>query len=145
MICKYFLPFSTLPFHLDSLICCVEDFSFFFLSFVFSGLPPWYMEFPRLGVRLELQLLAYTTATATPYPNHVCDLYLSSQQCQIFNPLREGRDRTHDLMVPSQICFCCTTMGIPNFLYDIAPLVYLFIVAFCFRFKNSSQRLRSMN
>ena len=27
------------------------------------------MEVPRLGIELELQLLAYTTATATPDPN----------------------------------------------------------------------------
>ena len=37
-------------------------FTFFFL--VISGLHPRHMEFPRLGVKLELQLLAYTTATA---------------------------------------------------------------------------------
>ena len=33
---------------------------FFFLSFL--GLHPWHMEVSRLGVELELQLLAYTTA-----------------------------------------------------------------------------------
>ena len=27
---------------------------FFFLSFVFSGLRPWHMEVPRLGVQREL-------------------------------------------------------------------------------------------
>ena len=43
-----------------------------------------------------------------PDPSHVCDLYCSSQQCQIFNPLSEARDRTHNLMVPSQIRFWCT-------------------------------------
>ena len=32
------------------------------------------MEVPRLGTELELQLPAYTTATATPDPSHVCDL-----------------------------------------------------------------------
>ena len=37
---------------------------FFFLSSVFLGPHLWYMEVPRLGVELELQLLAYTTATA---------------------------------------------------------------------------------
>ena len=29
-----------------------------------------HMEVPRLGVELELQLLAYTTATAMQYLNH---------------------------------------------------------------------------
>ena len=29
---------------------------------------------------------------------HICNLHHSSQQCQIFNPLSEARDRTHVLM-----------------------------------------------
>ena len=32
------------------------------------------MEVPELGVELELQLLAYTTATAAPDLSHICDL-----------------------------------------------------------------------
>ena len=32
------------------------------------------MEVPRLGVELELQLPAYTTAIATQDPSHVWDL-----------------------------------------------------------------------
>ena len=30
------------------------------------------MEVPRLGAELELQLLAYATATATQDPSHIC-------------------------------------------------------------------------
>ena len=56
------------------------------------------MEAPRPGVELELQLPAYTTATATPDPSHSCDLPHSLQQCQIVNPLIKARDRTHILM-----------------------------------------------
>ena len=41
------------------------------------------------------------------------DLHLSSQQRHILNPLREARYQTHNLMVPSQIHFCCAMMGIP--------------------------------
>ena len=33
-----------------------------------------HMEVPRLGVKSELQLLAYTTATATLDPSRICDL-----------------------------------------------------------------------
>ena len=69
------------------------------------------MEVPRLGVELELQLPAY--ATATPDLSHICSLYHSSQQRQIVNPLSEARDQIHNLMVPSQICFCCAMMGTP--------------------------------
>ena len=61
------------------------------------------MEVPRLGVQLELQLLAYATATSTQDPSCVCDLHHSSQQCQILNPLSEARDQTRNLMVPGQI------------------------------------------
>jgi len=38
------------------------------------------MEVPRLGVELELQLLAYVTATAMPDPNCFFDLDHSSWQ-----------------------------------------------------------------
>ena len=39
------------------------------------------MEVPRLGVKLELQPLAYTTATEMPDPSHIYDLHQSSWQC----------------------------------------------------------------
>ena len=62
------------------------------------------MDIPRLGVESELQLLAYTTFTATQDPSHICDLHHTSRQHRILNPLREARDRTHNFMVPSRIC-----------------------------------------
>ena len=37
----------------------------FFFFLVFLGPQPWHLEVPRLGVEAELQLPAYTTATAT--------------------------------------------------------------------------------
>ena len=46
--------------------------------FVFLGQHLQHMEVPRLGVKSELQLLAYTTATQDP--SHFCDLHRSSQQ-----------------------------------------------------------------
>ena len=60
------------------------------------------MEVPRLGVELELQLLAYTTATATPVLNRVCDLLHSSWQCWIIHPVSEAKDRTGVLVDTSQ-------------------------------------------
>ena len=68
------------------------------------------MEVPRLGVELELQFLAYATATAARDLSHICD---SSRQRQILNPLSEARDGTCNLMVPHQIPFCHATMGPP--------------------------------
>ena len=46
----------------------------FFFFFWFLGLHLQHMEIPRLGIKSELQLLAYTTATAMPDPRQVCDL-----------------------------------------------------------------------
>ena len=39
------------------------------------------MEVLRLGVESELQLLAYTTATATPDPSHVCAYTTAHSNC----------------------------------------------------------------
>ena len=39
-------------------------------------------------------------------PIHVCDTQHSPRQHQILNPLNEARDRIHNLIVTSQICFC---------------------------------------
>ena len=56
------------------------------------------MEFPRLGVESELQLLAYTTATAKLDSSFNCDLSCSLWQHWILNPLSEVRGGTHILM-----------------------------------------------
>ena len=56
------------------------------------------MEVPRTGFQLELQLPAYTRAIAIWDPSHICNLYHSSQEHWILNPLSEARDRTHILM-----------------------------------------------
>ena len=63
----------------------------------------WHKEVPRLGVKSELQMLAYTTAKATQDPSCVCDLHYILWQCQIPNPLREASDWTHILMDTSQV------------------------------------------
>ena len=85
--------------------------------FVFLEPHPPHMEIPRLGFESELKLPAYTTATAMPDLSHVCNLHHSSWQHWILDPLREAGDQTCNLMVPSQICFCCTTMGIAKSIF----------------------------
>ena len=45
------------------------------LLFVFLGSHPQHIEVPRLGVELELQLLAYTTAAAMPDPSRIYNLH----------------------------------------------------------------------
>ena len=81
------------------------------------------MEDPRLGVQLELQLLAYTKATATQDPSLVCDLQHSSRQCRTPGPLSEARDRTCSLMDTSQIHFHCTTTGTPQDILNLFSFV----------------------
>ena len=78
-------------------------FLFFFFFFVFLEPYTQHMEVPRLGVKSELLLPAYITATATLDPNRICDLYHSSWQRWILNPLSEARDRTCIPMDPSQV------------------------------------------
>ena len=77
---------------------------FIYLFICFLGLLPPHMEVPRLGVELELQLPAYAIATAAWGPSYLCDLYHSSWQRQIFNPLSEARDLTRVLMHASRVC-----------------------------------------
>ena len=71
----------------------------------FLGLHPWHMEVPRLGVKSELQLLAYVTAIAVPDPSHIYDLHCSSWQRGILNPLIRARDQTCILMDTSWVHF----------------------------------------
>ena len=51
---------------------------FFFFFFFFLEQRLSYMDVPGLGVELELQLPAYTTAIATPDSSHIDDLHHSS-------------------------------------------------------------------
>ena len=100
---------SFLPFFLSF----SSSFFFFFFFFFFCFLGPHlgHIEAPRLGVESELQLPSYTTATATSDPSCVCNLYHSSRQRRILNPLSGARDGTHILMDISQICYCWATTG----------------------------------
>ena len=69
--------------YLVSSICCYGYSSLFiYLFLVILGLHLWHMEVHRLGVELELQLLAYTTATLTWDLSLICDLH-HNPWCQI--------------------------------------------------------------
>ena len=90
------------------------------LFFVFSSFGPrlQHMEVPKLGLELELQLPAYTTATAAatamPDPSRACDLHHSSRQCWILNPLSRARDRTHVLMDTNHVHYLRATPELPG-------------------------------
>ena len=92
-----------------------ETFFLLLLFFFFPlGPHPQHRQVPRLGDQYELQLLAYTIAKAMENPSGVCNLYHSSQQHQILNPLSEARDRTRILMYTSQVHYHSAPTGTPR-------------------------------
>ena len=88
----------------------------FLFVFVFYNHTCGLGKFLVPGVKLELQLPAYATATATLNPSHTCDIYHSSQQCWILNPLSKARDWTRILMETSQVLNLLSHNGNPSFL-----------------------------
>ena len=70
----------------------VSHLYLFVCSFVFLGPHLRHREVPRLGVQLELLLLAYTTATATRDLSRICTVCHGLRQCWILNRLRKARD-----------------------------------------------------
>ena len=103
-----------------------ENSLFFFFFLVFLGLHQWHMEVPGLEVKSELQLPAYATASSLLYVNHICDLYHSSWQSWILNPLSRARDRTCILMDTSWVHYCWATMGTSpiSFLRNLHTVFY---------------------
>ena len=96
----------------------------FFFSFLGSHLH--HMEVPRLGVKSELQLPAYTT---THNLSHICDLYCSSWQCRILNPPSKARDQTHILMDTSWVPYCWEALATPC--WEIFDYWFNFITCYC--------------
>ena len=112
--------YTTTKWNCTQLLLCSVSVSFIFIFYFLAAL--WHMEFPgqgsdlnhscdtgsfllsfqdhtrgiwqvpRLEVKSELQLPAYTIAIAMPNPSHICDLCHSSQQHQILNPVGEARE-----------------------------------------------------
>ena len=73
------------------------------------------MEVPMLGVKSELQLPVYTTATATTTwdLSHVCDLHHSLWQCHLPKPLSEAGDQTC-ILLNTCVCYLSATVGTPK-------------------------------
>ena len=76
-------------------------FIFYFYLFILLGLHPQHTKVPRLGVKSELQLLAYTTSTAVPDPSQVGNLLCNLQPRWNLNSLSRARDRTLVLVATS--------------------------------------------
>ena len=78
---------------------------FFFLYLLFRA------TFEAYGGSQARGLIKGTAAGL--HHSHRHARYHRSWQCRILNLLSKARDRTHNLMVPSQIRFHCATMGTP--------------------------------
>ena len=86
-----YVPFLFLLFYFNSrFIGTSLPSNLIFFSFVFLGPYSQLKEVPRLGVQLELQLPAYTTAIAMQDPSRTCDLHHSSWQCWTLTELGQG-------------------------------------------------------
>ena len=72
------------------------------LFLLFRAIPSAYGSSQARG-RIGAPAVACATAMATWDLSCVYYLHHSSRQHQILNPLSEGRDRTHNLMVPRWI------------------------------------------
>ena len=58
--------------------------------FLFVGLHLWLVEVPRLGVKSELQLPSYTTATAALDPSSICNLAACGNAVSLTHWVRPG-------------------------------------------------------
>ena len=86
---------------------------FFFFLFLL-GPHLRHMEVPTLGVKSELWLPVYTTATAMWDLSHICDPHRSSQQSQTLNPLSETRIEPIPHGYSSGLQPAGATMGTPS-------------------------------
>ena len=88
-----------------------------FIYFAFLGPHPQQTEVPRLGVKSELQLLAYATATAMWDRSCIYNLHHRSRQCQILNPLSMAGDGTRIFKDTSWVCYHWAMIGTPQIIF----------------------------
>ena len=95
---KHFSIYQAKPLSMYSVITQIKLFWFVFFFFKFNfyffclRAVPAACGSSQAGVKSELQMPAYATATAMPDLTHIHDLHHSSQQHQILNPLSKARD-----------------------------------------------------
>ena len=125
--CSFKIMSSILSLLIRSSEVCVSLFYYFlytlqissshpWLVFFFLGPHLWLMDVPRLGVKSELQLLAYTTPRQC-WIQAASDLLYSSQQHWIPKPLYRARDWTHILMDTGWFCYPWATVRTPWFAF----------------------------
>ena len=112
----------------------ISSFLFFFTMHL------QHMGVLRLGVKSELELLAYTTATATQDPSHICGLHNSSwQHWSLTHWVRPGIEPTSSWILvrfiivepqwelpPLLIFFFCTSFLVFQILTNLKLKFHLF-------------------
>ena len=83
-----------------------------------------------LGWHIILFCLLRATATGTHDLSHICDLHHSPRQRWTLTPPHNARDRTHILMVPSQIRFRCAMTGILALYFILFFIYYYYFFVF---------------
>ena len=101
----------------------MAPFIFIYFFCLFRALPLAYGSSQARG-QITGAAAGLPKATATPDPSCICNLHHISRQSRILDPLSETRDRTRNLIVSSQIHFCCATMGTPIQWILIKPFTY---------------------
>ena len=101
------------------------------------------MDVPRLGVKWELQLPAYTIATAVQDLSRIRDLHHSSRQRQVLNPLSEARDQTCILMDISRVLNFLSHSGNSRFILIWNNLSCLLVCLMTFMFLTDLFKKRS--
>ena len=100
-----------------------------FLIILFTFLGPFqrHMEVPRLGAELELQLLAYTTATAMWDLSCVYDLQHSLWQHSMPDPLREARDKPTSSWILVRFIFAVPQRELHHVFFKHRSINYCFL------------------
>ena len=87
------------------------------IIFFFLGPHLQHMEVPRLEVSSDLQLPAYTIATAQPDLSHICDLHCSSQQWRFLTHWAGPEIKPTSSSILVGFLTCWATRGTPIFGY----------------------------
>ena len=110
--------------HLFMCLLAICTFSFFFFFGGGGGLTQAYTV-------SQARCPIGATAIETPQQHEIGALSMSvtytthsSWQCRILNPVSKARDRTHSLMVPSQIRLHCAMRGTPFCTFSLEKCLF---------------------
>ena len=108
----------------------VDQSSLFFFFFAFQGCTCGIWRFPgwgQIGAVAASHSHSHSHSNVGSDPSRVCDLYHSSKQRWILNPLSEARDRTCVLMDASQILSAEPWWEFQPFFFFLIPRLWLLL------------------